>query len=101
MRERELKLGNQAHGTGDLVSLPMRERELKRPLCGVGRPADCVAPHAGARIETPAVSGVWWMTVSLPMRERELKPQDEYDWWIDMMSLPMRERELKPGVDIA
>ena len=44
----------------------MRERELKRQII--------------ARLI------VMWR--SLPMRERELKPQNEYEWWVEMSRSP-------------
>ena len=73
----------------------MRERELK-PGSGAGASlAARVAPHAGARIETPDWHLAHCFAWSLPMRERELKlaayPQGARGW----LSLPMRERELK------
>ena len=54
-----------------------------------------VAPHAGARIETPYSTAPGRPCMSLPMRERELKLAHSNPHNKDYQSLPMRERELK------
>ena len=54
-----------------------------------------VAPHAGARIETPPADNARQRSASLPMRERELKRPRNADDEPTGASLPMRERELK------
>ena len=56
MRERELKPGEIKTIAGTHASLPMRERELKQTGEKLSLWGNHVAPHAGARIETPAVS---------------------------------------------
>ena len=55
-RERELKLARCCWQHRSLPSLPTRERELKLKIITPALP-DCVAPHAGARIETAAAQG--------------------------------------------
>ena len=76
-------------------SLPTRERELKH----IDRTAQHlfrdVAPHAGARIETPTKNGNAPAMPSLPTRERELKRHLRYEYLDFEASLPTRERELK------
>ena len=53
MRERELKQHLAFCAGAEWLSLPMRERELKRSVRGKPRRNRYpVAPHAGARIET-------------------------------------------------
>ena len=55
----------------------------------------CVAPHAGARIETLYTELEDSVKPSLPMRERELKLRQPLRTSAQIASLPMRERELK------
>ena len=54
MRERELKLEQRIVAAAQIVSLPMRERELKLAHSKIVARFGAVAPHAGARIETIA-----------------------------------------------
>ena len=53
MRERELKRRLRQRLRAYQKSLPMRERELKPTTAMHGLEETRVAPHAGARIETP------------------------------------------------
>mgnify|MGYP000938990369 CR=1 FL=1 len=77
------------------MSLPTRERELKRGRRRWCWPCLRVAPHAGARIETLAVNAADGRRVSLPTRERELKHRQQAINDVVHPSLPTRERELK------
>ena len=101
------------------MSLPSRERELKRPLLARRKTRHHVAPLAGARIETLLPSrgefvfhvaplagarietgkngtAMVFKPPSLPSRERELKPSSNIGCVEPRASLPSRERELKP-----
>ena len=55
----------------------------------------CVAPHAGARIETNRLITGRAAVKSLPTQERELKPWQMSAHIGEDRSLPTRERELK------
>ena len=95
-RERELKPRVMAGVVARSPSLPSRERELKH-CRRMARPAGlCVAPLAGARIETqtPAPHRGFFIP-SLPSRERELKLRRRGIVFSQAASLPSRERELK------
>ena len=95
MRERGLKPVPTALNCMWTESLPMRERGLKQFVPYFCRGSRCVAPHAGAWVETDferQLVGIIW---SLPMRERGLKPVFITDFNTHVQSLPMRERGLK------
>ena len=79
------------------MSLPVRERGLKRPG-GVLRLGDVrVAPRAGAWIETNRHAEVKLDAWSLPVRERGLKLLISENPIARIGSLPVRERGLKPS----
>ena len=92
-RERDLKHVIQAAKKPPHGSLPTRERELK-PRAACCQQTAAVAPHAGARIETPFKILRLQKSSSLPTRERELKPCQTPRAIGVPGSLPRRERDL-------
>ena len=73
-RERGLKLFTPKSTILKLRSLPSRERGLKHFCLHPLSKRSCVAPFAGAWIETSGCSGIPESLPSLPSRERGLKP---------------------------
>ena len=94
-RERELKQFFAVTLYASLMSLPSRERELKPLFDYLYKTHYPVAPFAGARVETLAVSSAAVLFSSLPSRERELKRLETETRARRSTSLPSRERELK------
>ena len=77
------------------VSLPVRERGLKRPARAPAAREVVVAPRAGAWIETLCSRPSSRQPASLPVRERGLKPLARATGGSCWSSLPVRERGLK------
>ena len=95
-RERELKLIDASLVACDGAVAPHAGARIETPFPALPVASGRVAPHAGARIETLQVfdfNGKIW---SLPTRERELKPPRDGQQADGDGSLPTRERELKP-----
>ena len=83
-----------------LKSLPSRERELKQVRKMMNKGEICVAPFAGARVETTVILNDIAAKMSLPSRERELKHLRNLTNLFHLLSLPSRERELKRRVRV-
>ena len=95
-RERELKLRMRYNQRFPLfVVAPHAGARIETPGFGLQTVPVCVAPHAGARIETCPLLGAPHQGRSLPTRERELKRARQLQRDGEHESLPTRERELK------
>ena len=95
MRERGLKQQGRICNEADSCVAPHAGAWIETIILILYRPLPSVAPHAGAWIETVNTPNMVAPQRSLPMRERGLK---HFFWsfnWICTKSLPMRERGLK------